>query len=109
MSNPNKMELIYNSLLKNLCDSLNSQDLKIHGKRSKLEFATCRKPTQTYTIILSDLCHPYGHKIARNNYLINRVHSYPITEEAKTKEPNIIHDILYYNEYNKNVSIRHSK
>jgi hypothetical protein len=66
-------------------------------------------PTQTNTIIPNDLCHPYGYKIARNNYLINRVHTYPIIKEAKTKEQNIIHDILYDNEYNKNVSTRHLK
>jgi hypothetical protein len=37
------------------------------------------------------------------NFLINRVHTYPIT-----KELNIIQDTLYNNKYNKNVNISHS-
>jgi hypothetical protein len=40
------------------------------------------------------------------NYLMNRVNAYPITNEAKTRELNIIQDILHNNEYNKNLSIR---
>jgi hypothetical protein len=37
------------------------------------------------------------------------VNTYPITNEAKTRELNSIQDILHNNEYNKNLSIRHSK
>jgi hypothetical protein len=41
--------------------------------------------------------------------LINRVHSYQITNEAETEELNIIQDTLH-NEYsNKNLSISHSR
>jgi hypothetical protein len=47
---------------------------------------------------------PHEHKIASIIYLINRVHTYPIT-----KELNIIQNMLYNNEYNKNLSISHSK
>jgi hypothetical protein len=43
------------------------------------------------------------------NYLIYRVHTYPITNEAKTKELNSIRDTLHNNEYNINLSISHSK
>jgi hypothetical protein len=49
------------------------------------------------------------HKISSANYLMNRMLTYPITKEAKEKEVNIIRDILLNNEYNKNLSTRHSK
>jgi hypothetical protein len=67
-------------------NSINFLDLTIHRRRTKLEFGIYRKPTQTDTIIPSDSCHPYEHKIASINYLINRVHMYPVTKEAETKE-----------------------
>jgi hypothetical protein len=73
---------------------INFLDLTIQRKRTKLEFGIYRKPTQTDTIIPNDLCHPYEHKIANISYLINRVHTYPVTKEAKTKELNIIQDTL---------------
>jgi hypothetical protein len=48
--------------------------------------------------------------VASINYLINRVHTYPITNEEKTKELNIIQDTLYNNEYNnKNLNISNSR
>jgi hypothetical protein len=43
-------------------NSINSLDLTIHRKRTKLEFGIYRKPTQTDTIIPNDSCHPYEHK-----------------------------------------------
>jgi hypothetical protein len=49
------------------------------------------------------------HKIAGINYLMNRIYTYPTTNEAKTKELNIIQDTLHNNEYNRNLSISHSK
>jgi ribosomal protein S4 len=48
--------------------------------------------------------------VASINYLINRVHTYPITNEEKTKELNIMQDTLKSNEYNnKNLNISHSR
>jgi hypothetical protein len=45
--------------------------------------------------------------VASINYVMNRVHAYPITNE-KAKELNIIQDTLYNNEYNnKNLNIRY--
>jgi hypothetical protein len=70
-------------------------DLIIH-RRTKLEFGIYRKTTQTDTGIPNDSCHPYGHKIASINYSINRVHTYTIINEAKTKELNIIRDKTHY-------------
>jgi hypothetical protein len=40
---------------------------------------------------------------------MNGVNTCPIANEAKTRERNIIQDILHNNEYNKNLSIIHSK
>jgi hypothetical protein len=41
---------------------------------------------------------------------MNRVHTYPIRNEEKTKELNIIQDTLYNNEYNnKNLNTRHPR
>jgi hypothetical protein len=38
---------------------------------------------------------------------MNRVHTYPITKEAKQKELNIIKDAPHNNEYNTNLGMRH--
>jgi hypothetical protein len=40
---------------------------------------------------------------------MNRIHTYPITNYAKTKELSITRDTLDNNEYNRNLSISHSK
>jgi hypothetical protein len=40
---------------------------------------------------------------------MNRLHTYRITNKAKTKELNIIQDTLCSNEYNINLRTRHSK
>jgi hypothetical protein len=37
-------------------------------------------------------CHPYEHKMASTNYVMNRVHTYPVTNEEETLELNIIQD-----------------
>jgi hypothetical protein len=68
---------------------INILDLTIHQKSTKPEFAMYREPTQTATIMPSDSCHPYEHKMLIINYLMNRVNTYPITNEAKTKKLNI--------------------
>jgi hypothetical protein len=38
---------------------------------------------------------------------MNRVHTYPITKEAKQKELNIMKDTLHNNEYNTNLGMKH--
>jgi hypothetical protein len=44
-------------------------------------------------------CHPYEHKISGINYLLKRLHAYPITKEGKDAEINSIKNILRNNEY----------
>jgi hypothetical protein len=40
---------------------------------------------------------------------MKRVDTYPITNEVRTKKLYIIQDMLYNNEYNRNLRISHSK
>jgi hypothetical protein len=46
--------------------------------------------------------HPYEHKLSGINYVLNRLHAYPITKRAKETEVNAIKNILKNNEYNTN-------
>jgi hypothetical protein len=87
-------------------NSINFLDLTIHHKKTKLEFAKYRNHTQTTIIVRNDFCHPHEHKISSIDYLVNRVHIYPIAK-AKEKELNIIKVTLHNNEYNINLSTRH--
>jgi hypothetical protein len=58
---------------------------------------------QTDIIIPNSSCHPYEHKLQGINYLLNRLHTYSITEKAKDAEKNTIRNILHNNEYDKNL------
>jgi hypothetical protein len=42
--------------------------------------------TQTDIIIRNDSCHSHKQKTSGINYLLNRLHTYPITQETKQKE-----------------------
>jgi hypothetical protein len=41
------------------------------------------------------------------NCLVNRLHTYPITKEAKKKELNTVKDRLHNNKYNLNLDMKH--
>jgi hypothetical protein len=66
--------------------SINFLDLLINRNEKKFQFSIYRKPTQTDIIIPNSSCHPYEQKISSINYLLNRLHTYPITEKAKELE-----------------------
>jgi hypothetical protein len=85
---------------KELHESINFLDLAIHRKDRNLQFTIYRKLTQTDIIIPNSSCHPYEHKLSGINYLLNRLHTYPITEKAKGTIRNTIKNILHNNEYN---------
>jgi hypothetical protein len=102
----NKKSNIKFTIEKEHHNSINFLNLTMQCKRTKLEFMVCRKPTQRDVIILNGSCLPHEHKIASTNYLMNRVHKYPITKEAREKELSIIQDILHNNEYNTDLSMR---
>jgi hypothetical protein len=63
--------------------TLNYLDLTITNKHNKLAFGNYRKPTNTDLIIPNNSCHPHEHKKSAIRYLINRMITYPITQENK--------------------------
>jgi hypothetical protein len=69
-------------------ESVNFLDIRIHRRGKNLQYSIYRKPTQTDIIIPKNSCHPYEHKICDINYLLRRLHTYPITNEAKDTEIN---------------------
>jgi hypothetical protein len=82
-------------------ESINFLDLTIHHENKNLQFSIYQKPTQIDIIIPNSSCHPYKHKLSGTKYLLNQLHTYPITEKAKDIEENTIKNILY-NEYDRN-------
>jgi hypothetical protein len=80
-------------------NSINFLDLTVHCNEIEFEFEIYRKPTQTDIIIPHDSCHPREHKMSSMNYLLNRLNRYPITNEAKEKELNIIKNTLHNSKY----------
>jgi hypothetical protein len=76
---------------------INYLDISIHRTDSDLTFHIYRKPTFTDTIIPYDSCHPIQHKHAAIRFLYNRLHTYDLDEDAKSKELNTIHNILHNN------------
>jgi hypothetical protein len=64
---------------------INYLDLTIMNNNNKLSFEIYRKPTSIDLILHNTSCHPYEHKKAAINYLYNRVNTYKLTKENKTK------------------------
>jgi hypothetical protein len=58
---------------------------------------------KTDIIIPNSSCHPYEHKMFGINCLLNRLHTYPITERAKDAKMNTIKNILCNNKYDTNL------
>jgi hypothetical protein len=75
---------------------------------SKLKLGIHRKPTTTDLIIHNDSCHPYEHKKAAINFLINRMNKCPITHNNRNKEETIIKTMLNNNNYPQN-TIQHKQ
>jgi hypothetical protein len=74
-------------------------DIEIHWKNTELQFSIHMKPTETDIIILNSSSHSHEHKLVGINYLINRVHTYPISKEAKDSEMTTIRSTLHNNAY----------
>jgi hypothetical protein len=83
--------------------SINFLDLVIYWNDKNLQFSIYQKPTKTDIVIPNSSCHPYVHKMSGINYLLNRLHTYPVTEKAKNAKKNIIKNILPNNEYDTNL------
>jgi hypothetical protein len=60
----------------------------ITGESKKLTFGIYRKPTATGILIHNRPCHPKEHKLASIYYFIQRLNTYPITENVKKEEKN---------------------
>jgi hypothetical protein len=82
---------------------INYLDITIQCKEKSLEFSIYKNPTQTDIMIPNSSCHPYQHKLSGIKYLLNRLHTYPITKKSKQTDKNTIKTILQKNEYNTNL------
>jgi hypothetical protein len=80
-------------------NKLNFLDLTIHHEHNKLDYKIYRNPTATDILIHNSSCHPKEHKHASINYLTNRIHTYPLSKQAKDTELNTIKTILQNNQY----------
>jgi hypothetical protein len=78
---------------------INYLDITITKEHNNLTFDIYCKPTTTDSIIHNDSCHPNEHKKSATNYLINRMNTYPLTQENKENELTIINEILKNNGY----------
>jgi hypothetical protein len=78
-------------------------DITIIREQKQFTFNIYRKPTITDHIIPKDSCHPHEHKASAIQYLTNRMESYPIENNNKLKENQIIQHILQANKYNHNL------
>jgi hypothetical protein len=64
-------------------EKINYLDITIHNNDKRLEFSKYSTPTQTDIIIPNSSCHPYKYKLPGIKYLLNWLHTYPITKESK--------------------------
>jgi hypothetical protein len=100
----NKLQATINfTIEKEQHKSINFLDLTIHQKNNNLQFSVYQKHTPTDIIRPSSSCHPYEHKLSGINYLLNRLHTYPVTEKPKDVEKNTIKTILHNNKYDINL------
>jgi hypothetical protein len=89
---------------KKTSNRINYLDLTIIKEHNKLTFSIYRKPTTTDTIIHNDSCHPNEHKKSPLNYLINRMNTYPLTQDNKKQEQIIIKELLKKNGYQQSIT-----
>jgi hypothetical protein len=73
-----------------------------------LKLGIYRKPTTTDFIVHNHSCHPYEHKKAAINCLINGMNKYTITHNNKNMEETIIRTMLHNTNYPQNI-IQHEQ
>jgi hypothetical protein len=78
---------------------INFLDLSIVRTCNNLKLGILRKPTATDIMIHSMSCHPIEHKITGINYSVNRIITYPITEQNFDIEEQNINHLLKINGY----------
>jgi hypothetical protein len=72
-------------------------------RKDKLEFNIYRKSITTSTVIHASSCHPTEHKNMAFNYLLNRANKYPLSEQNKEIELNIVKQIAQENGYTNSI------
>jgi hypothetical protein len=82
--------------------NLNYLDISIHGTHTNIKTAINRRPTFTDTIIPYTSNHPTHNKYATVRFLFNRVDSNNLKQEEYHHEINLIHNILYNNDFRSN-------
>lgn len=79
--------------------TINFLDISIQNKDQQHIFKIYRKPTQTDHTIHNSSNHPYQHKLAAYNHMINRLNNIPMSKEDYKNELNIIISIAQNNGY----------
>jgi hypothetical protein len=87
---------------KEINNKINFLDLSIEKTHNNIQLGIYRKPTATDLIIHNDSCHPYEHKRAAINFLINHMNKYPLSYNNRNKEETIIRTIFNNNNYPQN-------
>jgi hypothetical protein len=88
-------------------NTINFLDLSINKTDDNLQLGIYRKPTTTDLIIHNDSSHPFEHKRAAINCLINRLNQYPLTHNNKNIEENIVRTILNNNHPSNTIQLTH--
>jgi hypothetical protein len=74
-------------------------DILITRQKNDLSISIYRKPTTTDTTINYISNHPMEHKLAAFRYYINRMITFPLNEENRNNEWNIIRNIAHSNNF----------
>jgi hypothetical protein len=84
---------------KELHNSINFLDLTIHHEDKNVKFSIYRKPTQTDIIIHNSSCYTYEQKLSSIMYLLIRIHTHPVTKEARETQLNTMRNIVHNKQY----------
>jgi hypothetical protein len=79
---------------------LNFLDLTLERKQYSISPSVYRQPTTTDTMIHNNSCHPYEHKLAGINFIMNRIMKYPMSQQKTNEEIAIGQQLLNANGYN---------
>jgi hypothetical protein len=79
--------------------TINFMELSITREKRKLDINIYRKPTTTDTTIHYKSNHPIQYKMAAYRFMLNRLHSLPLSPEHKNLEMNTITQIAKQNGY----------
>lgn len=84
---------------KEIHKSINFLDLTIFNQNQSHSFKIFRKPTQTNHTIHKSSHHPYQHKIAAYNHMLNRLNTIPMNIDDYNRELQTIVEIANSNGY----------